>query len=112
MLTKVGKLLKLATGRAGLLSRASGNQFAVLLNDRDIVGGHVLAERLRTAIELQFDAQVCSVVGAGVACGPGGNDWSGRELLDLATWRCRHAAGQVRSTGSPAPAPHWYASWP
>jgi GGDEF domain-containing protein len=103
-LTKVGKLLKLAAGRAGMLSRASGNQFAVLLNDRDIIGGHVMAERLCLALSLQFDADHCSVIGAGVACGPGGNDWSGRELLDLATWRCRHAAGNVCSTGS--------ASWP
>ena len=113
VLTRAGKVLKLATGPAGILARASGNQFAVLLADRDIVGAHVIAERLCTAIALQFDPRQCRVLGAGVACGPEGTDWSGRELLDLATWRCRHAAeGEVCSMDKPAPEPHWYSTWP
>jgi GGDEF domain-containing protein len=101
---KIGKLLQFANGRRGELARLDTLCFALLLRDRELSAAHALALELIGAIALHYgSARGVPYVSVGAAGSPAHARWGGRDLLELALWRCVRAAragtNQVCSTG-------------
>ena len=93
--SRVGQVLRLASGRSGVLAHVGDGVFAVLRRHTPVRQACELAERLRVAIEVQFAARKHPMTASvGVACGPVPGDGDGTALFDAAQRRCRDARAE------------------
>lgn len=113
----IGKVLRLALGPQAVLARLIGDQFGVMLAHTGIEQAHHRAEALCQAIELGFlSHQRRLTVSIGVACGPHAGDWTGQQMIGLASRRrdlARAAGGhRVQSHGHPGLPADQHDHWP
>lgn len=113
----IGKVLRLALGPQAVLARLMGDQFGVMLAHIGIEEAHHRAEGLRQAIQLGFRShQRRMTVSIGVACGPSTGDWTGQQMIGLASRRrelARAAGGnRVQAHGHPGLPNDQHAHWP
>lgn len=116
-LALLSKVLRLALGPVAILARLAGEQFGVMLRFTGIEDAHRQADALRRASELAFlSHQRRLAVSIGVACGPASGDWTGQELIGLASRRrdvARATGGnRVQAHGHPGMRNGAHRHWP